>query len=119
VFWSAIQMLGETWKDLNEHSVDVMDSFPVAVCANYRIPRCRIPRRSFSRLPSQQETLFLRPQIHLLITQGGQPVEFFLTSASFSDTTSLRAFLLDLPDGAKLAGDKAYNDYTVEDVVTE
>ena len=31
--------LGETWKQLNEKSVYVMDSYPIAVCDNYRIHR--------------------------------------------------------------------------------
>ena len=31
----------------------------------------------------------------------------------------LKAFLLDLPEGAKLNGDKAYNDYEMEDLLTE
>jgi len=34
--------LGETWKKLNEKSVYVIDSYPIAVCDNYRIQRSKI-----------------------------------------------------------------------------
>ena len=33
--------LGETWKELNDHCVYVMDSYPIACCDNYRICRSR------------------------------------------------------------------------------
>ncbi len=50
----------------------------------------------------------------MLITKSGQPVEFFLTPGSFSDTPTLKTYLLDLPVDAQSTGDKAYNDYEVE-----
>jgi hypothetical protein len=35
------QALGETWKALNTESIYVLDSFPIAACDNYRIPRSK------------------------------------------------------------------------------
>jgi hypothetical protein len=58
-------------------------------------------------------------KIHLLTTQAGHPVEFFLTPASYSDTPTLKQYLFDLPEGSQIAGDKAYNDYGVEDLLHE
>jgi hypothetical protein len=34
--------LGETWKALNVEAVYVIDSFPVAMFDNYRIPRAKL-----------------------------------------------------------------------------
>jgi hypothetical protein len=119
-FWSLFHALGETWKELNEHSIYILDSFPVSVCDNYRIRRCRIYRQEAYRgYQASKKRYYYGLKIHLLITEGGQPVEFFLTPASFSDTPALKAFLLDLPIGAQLTGDKAYNDYGVEDLLHE
>lgn len=120
VFWALFHLLGETWKDLNEHSIYIIDSFPVAACDNYRIPRCHLYRdEAFRGYQASKKRYFYGLKIHLLITEAGQPVEFFLTPGSYSDTTSLRAYFLDLPAGAQLTGDKAYNDYDVEDVLED
>ena len=115
-FWALFHMLGETWKQLNEDGLYIVDSFPIAVCDNYRIIRCRIYRGADWRgYQASKKRYFYGLKVHLLITKAGQPVEFFLTPASFSDTPSLKQYWLDLPEGSTITGDKAYNDYGVED----
>lgn len=42
LFLTLFLRLGETWKKLNEKSVYVIDSYPIAVCDNYRIKRSKI-----------------------------------------------------------------------------
>lgn len=54
-----------------------------------------------------------------MVTKDGQPVEFFLTPGSFADVTGLQWYDFDLPEGAEVYADKAYNDYTIEDVLME
>jgi hypothetical protein len=120
LFWTVFHIIGEVWKDLNEHSIYIMDSFPVAVCDNYRICRCHIYHdEAYRGYQASKRRYYYGLKIHLLITEAGQPVEFFLTPGSFSDTPTLNAYLLDLPEGAQLTGDKAYNDYEVEDLLNE
>ncbi len=120
LFWTVFHTLGETWKALNEHSIYIMDSFPVAVCDNYRIPRCHIyHNEAYRGYQASKKRYYYGLKIHLLITETGQPVEFFLTPGSFSDMLTLKAYMLDLPEGAHLTGDKAYNDYEVEDILNE
>lgn len=120
IIWAVFHALGEVWKALNERSIYIMDSFPVMVCDNYRIRRCHIYRNEAYRgYQASKKRYYYGLKIHLLITEGGQPVEFFLTPASFSDTPTLKAYLLDLPEQAQLTGDKAYNDYVVEDVLND
>lgn len=41
LFLTVFNLLAGFWKDLNEQSIYVVDSFPVAACDNYRIPRSR------------------------------------------------------------------------------
>ena len=54
-----------------------------------------------------------------MVTCDGQPVEFFLTPAAEADVSGLPGFAFDLPEGAHIFGDKALNDYLVEDLLAE
>jgi hypothetical protein len=119
-FLTLFDLLGETWKQLNSHSIYVIDSFPVSVCDNYRIQRCHIYQdKAFRGYQSSKKRYFYGLKIHLMITETGQPVEFFLTPGGYSDTSALKLYHFDLPEGAKLTGDKAYTDYEVEDVINQ
>ena len=120
LFLTLFSLLGETWKQLNSKSIYVIDSFPVSACDNYRIQRCRLYRgEDFRGFQASKKRYFYGLKIHLMITETGQPVEFFLTSGNYSDTSALKLYDFDLPEGAKLTGDKAYNDYDVEDMINE
>ena len=68
---------------------------------------------------ASKKRYFYGLKIHLMVTQQGQPVEFFLTPGSWSDTRALKMYNFDLPDGSLLTGDKAYNDYAFEDLLAE
>lgn len=117
LFLTLFNLLGEKWKALNAQAVYVLDSFPVAACDNYRIRRCHLYQgEAWRGYQASKKRYFYGLKIHLMITQTGQPVEFFLTPGSSSDTTALKAYAFDLPEGATVTGDKAYTDYVVEDV---
>ncbi len=62
---------------------------------------------------------FYGVRIHILVTVHGDPVEFFLMPGSFSDTSALRLYDFDLPEKSWITGDKAYNDYLIEDIMRE
>ena len=120
LFLTLFSLLGETWKELNESSIYVIDSFPIAACDNYRIYRCHLYRgEQWRGYQSSKKRFFYGLKLHLLITQTGQPVEFFLSPGSYSDTNGLKVFFFDLPFGSKVTGDKAYTDYVIEDVMNE
>ncbi len=55
--------------------------------------------------------------MHLLVTRTGAPVEFFLTTSATADVTGLCDFDFDLPEGALVMGDEAYNDYEMKVVL--
>jgi hypothetical protein len=120
LFLTLFSLLGETWKALNESSIYVIDSFPIAACDNYRIPRSKRYRGEVWRgRQASKKRFFYGLKLHLMVTQAGQPVEFFLTPGSTSDTTAMKWYHFDLPEGAWVTGDKAYTDYTLEDLFQE
>ncbi len=51
------------------------------------------------------------------MTAAQHPVEFFVTPASTGDVEGLQWFDFDLPPGSRVYGDKAYNNYEIEDIV--
>jgi hypothetical protein len=120
LFLTLFCQLGETWKALNTNSIYVIDSFPMAACDNYRILRSKRYRGEVWRgRQASKRRYFYGLKVHLMVTEHGQPVEFFLTPGSVSDTRTLKQYRFDLPEGAQVIGDKAYTDYTVEDLMHE
>jgi hypothetical protein len=120
LFLALFNLLGETWKTLNANAIYSIDSFPVAACDNYRIPRSKRYRGEVWRgRQASKKRYFYGLKVHLLVTEHGQPVEFFLTPGSYSDTSALKLYHFDLPTGAWVIGDKAYTDYNVEDMLNE
>jgi len=113
LFITIFDLLAACWIDLNEHSVYVLDSFPIADCDNCRVSRSR----RYRGLPSQQETIYLRLEIPSNGTGNDQPVEFFLASGSWSDTKALKMYRFDLPGEVLITGDKTYDDYEQEDMM--
>jgi hypothetical protein len=118
LFLAVFNLLGEVWKQLNKESVYVIDSFPVSACDNYRILRSKLYQGEHWRgFQASKKRYFYGLKIHLMITAQGRPVEFFLTPGSWSDTKALKQYNFDLPEGALVTGDKAYNDYPFEDLL--
>ncbi|MBK7454551.1 MAG: IS982 family transposase [Anaerolineales bacterium] len=120
LFLTLFLRLGETWKKLNEKSVYVIDSYPISVCDNYRIGRSKfITEKTFEAIFASKKRYFYGLRIHILVTEQGEPVEFFLEPGAFSDTSALSLYNFDVPENSFITGDKAYNDYTIEDVMRE
>ena len=119
-FLTLFSMLGEHWKSLNETSIYSIDTFPIVACNNYRIPRAKLYQgEQYRGYQSSKKRYFYGLKLHLMVTQDGQPVEFFLTPGNCFDGEGLYWFDFDLPEGAQVVGDKAYNNYLIEDVLDE
>ena len=117
-FLTLFNALGEHWKSLNEGLIYSIDTFPIPVCDNYRIPRAKIYQdETYRGYIASKKRYFYGLKIHLLATEDGKPVEFLLSPGGFHDGTGLYAFDFDLPPGTQLIGDKAYNNYAVEDMM--
>jgi hypothetical protein len=120
VFLPFFELLGHTWKPLNIDSVDIIASFPIAVCDNDRIPRAKSSQHEMYRgYIASQKRYFYGFKGHLMLTQEGQPVECCLTPGSYSDVHALPTFALAVPEGSHMYADKADNDDEMEDVLLE
>src|SRR2546422_3263389 len=120
LFIVLFNLLAPIWKTLNTNSIYVIDSLPVAVCDNIRIRRAKIySNEEFRGYQASKKRYFYGLKIHLMVTQDGQPVECFLTPGSFGDVDALKSYAYELPDDAIIYGDKAYNDYEIEDLMKE
>jgi len=120
LFVRLFDLLGYTWKQLNTESVYAIDSFPIGVCDNCRIPRAKLYRdEEYRGCIASKKRYFYGLKVHLLVTKDGQPVECFLTPGSYSDVRMLKTFRFDIPEGSHVYADTAYNDYAMEDVLLE
>lgn len=102
--WMALLDLFSTvFKHANKGQEYSLDSFPVAVCDNIRIRRCRLYQGEDYRgyIPSQRR-YFYGLRVHLVVTQTGEPVEFVLAPGAWQDCRVLKQLNLDLPEGATL-----------------
>jgi hypothetical protein len=120
IFIIFFNLLAQTWKTLNTEAIYVIDSLPIAVGDNMRIRRSKIySKEDFRGYQASKKRYFYGLKVHLMVTQDGQPVECFLTPGGFGDVDALKSYAYELPDGAIIYADKAYNDYEIEDLLKE
>jgi hypothetical protein len=112
--------LGSALKQLHWETRYLLDSFPVAVCDNIRINRCRIvtDERYRGKISSKRR-YFYGVKVQLLATSDGIPVEFCILPGSCADLQGLAELALDLPEAAQLFVDAGYNYYEWEDYLSE
>lgn len=107
---------GALLKELHWESRYLLDSFPVAVCDNIRINRCRLVRdQRYRGKMAGKRRYFYGVRVQLLATSDGVPVEFCVLPGACSDLQGLAELVLDLPEGAELFVDGSYNFYEWED----
>lgn len=112
--------LGQHLKHLNTQARYVIDSFPVAVCDNVRIKRCRLVHgESYRGYSASKRRYFFGFKVQLLMTHDGLPVELLIHAGSEADITGLKALGPQLPEGSILYADAAYTDYEWEDAWRE
>lgn len=111
---------GGLLKHLNTRARYVLDSFPVAVCHNTRIGRCKLlTGKAYHGRCASKRSWFYGVKVQVVATVDGLPVAHHLHPGSEADTTGLRQLEPDLPEGSVLYPDAAYTDYPHEDVFAE
>jgi len=111
---------GSVLKDLHWESRYVLDSFPVAVCDNIRIKRCRIVRDELYRgVMSSKKRYFYGVRVQMMATSEGIPVEFCILPGGCADLQGLAELALDLKEATQLFVDAGYNYYEWEDYLQE
>lgn len=109
--------LAHTLKELNTTTQYLIDSFPVAVCDNIRIPSCRLVQgEHFRGKSASKRRYFYGFRVQVITTAEGLPVDFYIHAGSFVDITAFKAMNLDLPEGSELYSDAGYTDYEQEDL---
>jgi len=98
----------------------LVDTFPVPVCRNIRIQRCKIyrdddrERTAFRGYCASKKEYYYGLKVCLIVTEGGQPVEALFVPASTADIDALRNMYLNLPEGSVLIGDPGFLDRLFE-----
>lgn len=120
LFLLLFGVLADTWKTLNPDNVYALDTFPIPVCDNIRISRARIyQNEQYRGYIASKRRYFYGLKVYILVTQTGEPVEFFFSPGGDSDVTHLDQFDFDLPAGSTVYADKAFNHYLIEDCLAE
>jgi hypothetical protein len=123
--WQTLfDLLAEVFKHNNATHSYVVDSFPVAVCDNIRIRRCRLypPQEhgeAFRGYIASKRRYFYGLRVHLVVSSKGEPVEFSLAAGSEADIAVFKELGLELPEGSIICADKGYTDYHYEDLLEE
>jgi hypothetical protein len=112
--------LGSVLKDLHWQSRYLLDSFPVPVCDNIGINRCRLVRdKRYRGKMSSKRRYFYGVRVQLLTTSDGIPLEFCILPGSCSDLQGLAELALELPEMTQLFVEAGYNFYEWEDYLQE
>lgn len=108
--------LGMVLKSINPTTEYLLDSFPVPICDNIRIPRVRLVRsEDYRGYIASKKRYFYGIRVQLLATSAGVPVEFAFLPGEANDVRGLNALPLSLPEHSEVYGDAAYTDYQAED----
>lgn len=120
LIYLLFHQVGSVLKDLHWESRYVLDSFPIPVCDNIRIGRCRLVKdERYRGKISSKRRYFYGVRVQLLATSDGIPLEFCILPGSCSDLQGLAELALELPELAELFVDAGYNFYEWEDYLLE
>lgn len=113
-------LVGDWLKQRHAEARYVLDSFPVAVCHNTRIPRCKLlTGKAYHGRCASKRSWFYGLKVQVVATSDGVPVEFHIHAGGESEQAGRRGLLLDLPAGSLLYADAGYTDYVAEDLFNE
>jgi Transposase DDE domain len=117
---TLFHQLGAVLKELSVSTKYLLDSFPVALCDNMRISRCRLVKdEEFRGYIASKRRYFYGVRVQVVTTEEGVPVEFCFLPGAASDVRGLGVLPLCLPQGSQLFMDSGYTDYAAEDAAQE
>ena len=116
LFFSMFYQIGTYLKAMSGASEYIIDSFPVAVCDNIRISRCKLLQgKQWRGKQSSMRRYFYGVKVQVLVNTEGIPVEFGFVPGCESDVQALKKLPLAVAAESKIYGDAAYTDYQIED----
>ncbi len=110
------RVLGWLFKTFNVRQRYILDTFPVKVCHNIRISRCRLLNGEDYRGKNvSKREYFYGYKIAVLTDENGVPVELAFIPGSYSEHSALKRMDFDLPEGSIVWQDSGFTDYNWED----
>lgn len=117
---SLFHQLGWWFKQANTSMQYLLDSFPVELCDNIRIKRCRLAQgEKWRGKCAAKRRYFYGVKVHIITTDAGLPVEFAFMPGRAADVRGLDVLAVELPPGSELFMDSGYTDYAAEDAAGE
>ncbi len=111
-------VFGDYAKRMNESFEFAIDSFPVQACENIRIQRNKLfDPKQYRGMVASKRHYFFGVRVHMIATTTRLPVEFKILPGGVNDARGAKKLDFDLPAGSTVYGDKAYNDYELEDKI--
>lgn len=108
IWHELIKFAYEKAQVLNLSKDFIIDSFPVSVCRNSRINRCRIyQNEEFRGFNASKKEYFYGLKVNIA-TAEGQPFEVSLSPGRYRDCDPFKLMDLQFPLGISLYGDSAY-----------
>ena len=116
----VFEELSKHRKQANWQELYFLDSFPVAICDNIRINKCRIVRDSNWRgYRASHRRFFYGVRVSVLCDADGCPVEMCILPGSSQDLSGLAELPLCLSRGSRIVLDAAYTYFEWEDYLFE
>ncbi len=120
LLWMLFYQIGQYIKDISGACDYVVDSFPVAVCDNIRIARCKMLQgEQWRGKKTSMRRYFYGVKVQVQTTASGVPVEFCFVPGSESDVQALKKLPMTVSAESSIYADSAYTDYTIEDDIME
>src|SRR5436305_12674152 len=117
---TLFHQLGAALKELSPSARYLLDSFPVSLCDNMRISRCRLVKdEEFRGYIASKRRYFYGVRVQVVTTEEGVPVEMAFLPGAASDVRGLGVLPLALPRCSQLFMDSGYTDYAAEDAARE
>lgn len=118
-WWYEILEFIQSWGKRNGlPSEYIVDTFPISVCRNIRIQRCRIYQgEDFRGFNVSKKEYFYGLKATVITTREGCPVRVILCPGKEHDIVPFRLMELNLPKGSEVYGDSAFTDYEYEDML--
>jgi len=115
-WWTDILEFLQKWGKNYEVARDyLVDSFPVPVCHNIRINRCRLFQgEAFRGYNASKKVFFYGLKATVVTDLEGCPVRAILSPGREHDNVPFKLMDLDLPKGSCIYGDAAYEDINHE-----
>ena len=114
------RFLGKTIKSLNRSKSYIIDMFPVAVCRNIRIPKCSLLKnQAYRAFNNSKKEYFYGFKVQIITTNAGTPVQLDIFCGATGAITAFQCTQIAVPQYRILYSDKAYNDYSEENLLAE